>query len=433
MTAKDMLLWCIPLLGLAGCESEGGNVDAEGILQAPADDDDMNAHGPETGPPLTNTPRPAEAPNKTPNALLVAPVAQWKYYRQQSSCLSSYPRDTQKDLWTEPDYDEGPEWVSGRAELGYGDGDEQTVIPFGGNADKKCITQLFRHTLVLNDPKRPPTLYQSLIVKLLRDDGAAVYLNGERIIRDNLPSNFGINTVASSQVEGSAEDRFFEFTGITNNLVAGTNVLAVEVHQSSRTNPDVSFNLALLGRLNNPNQYSTAAFSSIEATIDESSPNAMLGGDDECKVDGMSGTDNSDDEDQVCLARWNLAGLPATATVLAAHLEAIIDNDSPDRYEVYQLATAWDEPDVTWNNTGLATDWVSGEFSPANFTSSTPITVVNSIGETLRFYELPPATVQSWISPNFRGIAFFNTENENGIDFDASGVGIELVVTYRNP
>jgi hypothetical protein len=35
-------------------------------------------------------------------------------------------------------------WPSGRAQLGYGDGDEATTISFGTNASSKRITAYFR-------------------------------------------------------------------------------------------------------------------------------------------------------------------------------------------------------------------------------------------------------------------------------------------------
>lgn len=301
------MLWLVPLVGLMGCQSvddeAGGLAD---VLQEFADDDDADPPGVEAIEPLKAADRPAGAYHKLPDALIVAPVEVWRYYNQSAGCLQDYPPN-----WNQPGYDDSG-WASGKAELGYGDGDEQKVISYGTNANNKCRTQLFRRKFTIDDSPRPPTLYSSLIVKLLRDDGAAVYLNGKQIVVDNI--NLGPNAqldfldFAMYEVGGSDEDEFHEHTmfddePIENNLVVGENVLAVEVHQISPTNPDVSFNLALLGRLETPNQFTTRAFSSAEATIDQSSPNTRLGGDDECKVDGRSGENNSDTRDQVCLAR----------------------------------------------------------------------------------------------------------------------------------
>src|SRR5580765_5665592 len=74
-------------------------------------------------------------------------------------------------------------WASGPAELGYGDGDEATVVN-AGPATNRFITTYFRHSFVVD-----PVAYTNLAVRLLRDDGAVVYLNGTEILRSNMPTN----------------------------------------------------------------------------------------------------------------------------------------------------------------------------------------------------------------------------------------------------
>ena len=101
------------------------------------------------------------------------------------------------------------------------------MIPYGPSPSNKCITQYFRHTFTI--PTGEKDLYSSLVVRLLRDDGAAVYLNGIQIISSNLPNAVGPTTPASSETD--SEDRFFQYSGIKNYLNDGANILAVEVHQ----------------------------------------------------------------------------------------------------------------------------------------------------------------------------------------------------------
>jgi hypothetical protein len=89
---------------------------------------------------------------------------------------------------------------------------------------------------------------------LLRDDGAAVYLNGQEIIRtDNLAPNATFNTLAnfngSPAVGGVDESRFWSYLIDPKLLREGENVLAVEVHQQSRSSSDLSFDLAVLADL----------------------------------------------------------------------------------------------------------------------------------------------------------------------------------------
>jgi len=85
---------------------------------------------------------------------------------------------------------------------------------------------------------------------LLRDDGAVVYLNGQEVVRDNMPANaIGYQTLASSTVGGAAESTYFPFALSPSMLVTGTNVMAVEVHQRALDSSDLSFAVRLDGVL----------------------------------------------------------------------------------------------------------------------------------------------------------------------------------------
>ena len=58
---------------------------------------------------------------------LVKPGARWKYLDDGTNPGSS---------WRQPAYNDAT-WASGRAQLGYGDGDERTVVSFGANKNAK--------------------------------------------------------------------------------------------------------------------------------------------------------------------------------------------------------------------------------------------------------------------------------------------------------
>jgi hypothetical protein len=86
---------------------------------------------------------------------------------------------------------------------------------------------------------------------LLRDDGAVVYLNGTEVFRSNMPGGtIGYTTLASSAVDGANEITFFQTTINPTNIVRGTNVVAVELHQQRADSSDISFDLDLWGELN---------------------------------------------------------------------------------------------------------------------------------------------------------------------------------------
>ena len=130
-------------------------------------------------------------------------------------------------------------WPSGPAELGFGDGGEATVID-GGPAANRYATVYFRRTFTIADPGA----VTNLILQLKRDDGAVVYLNGSEVLRDNMPLGAVVySTLATNAADDGAT--FFQFTLNPGSLLVGTNLLAVEVHQSALTSSDISFDLGL--------------------------------------------------------------------------------------------------------------------------------------------------------------------------------------------
>jgi hypothetical protein len=166
-----------------------------------------------------------------PAPVLPATAASWKYLDDGSN---------QSTQWRARTFDDSA-WASGPSELGYGDS-PATPVSFGPNATSKFITTYFRHTFQVANP----ALIASLSLKLLVDDGAVVYLNGEEIVRKNLPAG-EINhlALATLSVGGSDESSFTTYNVPAGGLVAGDNVLAVEVHQHSGDSSDLSFDLGL--------------------------------------------------------------------------------------------------------------------------------------------------------------------------------------------
>jgi hypothetical protein len=171
--------------------------------------------------------------------MLVAKGATWRYL--DTGVVPS-------TAWRQPQYEDST-WLLGPAQLGYGDGDEATVVSFGEDFNNRRITTYFRHEFNVADP----ALVHALELGLLRDDGAAVYLNGSRVALSNLSeANLTSNALASSAAAGAEETTYFTFDIHPSVLVAGRNVLAVEVHQSSATSNDMSFDLFLRGDVAGP-------------------------------------------------------------------------------------------------------------------------------------------------------------------------------------
>lgn len=137
-------------------------------------------------------------------------------------------------------------WSRGLAELGYGDNDEATVIGFGPDPEDRHITTYFRHAFGIPSS----AAVTGLELRLKRDDGAVVYLNGVEVLRDNLPAGSVLfNSPASTSIDGLQEYTWLVVKIDPGFLVEGENLLAVELHQDSPTNSDASFDLMLLAKV----------------------------------------------------------------------------------------------------------------------------------------------------------------------------------------
>ncbi|MFN3342782.1 MAG: metallophosphoesterase, partial [Flavobacteriales bacterium] len=135
-------------------------------------------------------------------------------------------------------------WASGIAELGYGDGDENTVVSYGSNSGNKHITTYFRKTFSVANP----ALFSSLLLEWVKDDGIIIYINGNEVLRQNMPTGpVNYQSLAPGTIAWPNEDDWNSATISAAHLVAGTNVIAAEIHQDSPSSSDISFNLRLSG------------------------------------------------------------------------------------------------------------------------------------------------------------------------------------------
>lgn len=94
--------------------------------------------------------------------------------------------------------------------------------------------------------------YSGMKVRLLKADGAIIYLNGQEILRSNLPANVSYNTFAMSEIAAAEETSYVEFELPATLLQDGGNVMAAEVHRSGAADADLKFDLELLGVLESP-------------------------------------------------------------------------------------------------------------------------------------------------------------------------------------
>ena len=166
----------------------------------------------------------------------------WKYLDDGSN---------QGTSWRSMSFNDGS-WSSGFAELGYGDGGENTIVSFGSNSSNKYITTYFRHTFNIVDVND----YKNFLVKLIKDDGALVYVNGQNVMRSNFGTgSYAYNDFSYSSISGSEETIVWEEFVPPSYFQTGTNVIAVEVHQYSSSSSDLSFDFELIGLDSIPTLY----------------------------------------------------------------------------------------------------------------------------------------------------------------------------------
>ncbi len=165
--------------------------------------------------------------------VLVEPGSRWRYLDDGSD---------QGAGWTAVAFSDAG-WAEGPAELGYGDKPgrpEATEISYGPVATNKYITYYFRHRFVVTHPES----YATVTVRLLRDDGGVVYLNGGEVFRSNM-TNGPVTYLTRALNAGDDGTVFFSTNVPASCLTAGTNVVAVEIHQDQPGSSDLSFDLQL--------------------------------------------------------------------------------------------------------------------------------------------------------------------------------------------
>lgn len=171
-----------------------------------------------SGAPMTNT--------------LVALGSQWRYLDNGSD---------QGANWNQPAFD-ASSWSNGVAPLGYCTAGCSygivTTVRFGPDAGNKYVTTYFRRNFTVQNPAQ----VTALNLTLLRDDGAVVYINGVEAFRTNMPAG----AISSATFASSAANYAFEQVGLPlTALLAGTNTLAIEIHQGTGASSDIALEAQL--------------------------------------------------------------------------------------------------------------------------------------------------------------------------------------------
>lgn len=188
---------------------------------------------------------------------LIAKESTWKYFDQGVNPGNG---------WMTNVFDDS-NWLEGQAEFGYGDDDENTIVSYGGNPNNKHLATYFRKTFTINNAA---DYSGQLVLNLLRDDGAIVYLNGEEVVRSNMPEGLvDFQTLAATYVSGEEEGFFLSYSTPANVLLEGENIIAVEIHQRNETSSDISFDLELISLRNSNTIISTDSILQVNLATDK--------------------------------------------------------------------------------------------------------------------------------------------------------------------
>jgi len=174
-------------------------------------------------------------PGTANSGVLVSKTAGWKYHDRGSDLGTT---------WRAAAYDDSG-WDDGNGPLGYPDTDLDidTVVDFGEDAANKHITSYFRKAFSLEDPADVDTL----TLRIRYDDGYVAYLNGQEVVRGTMaPGAVSYSTLANAANGSGGLYAETNLTAQIGALLAGVNVLAVEVHQRSASSSDLFMDLELV-------------------------------------------------------------------------------------------------------------------------------------------------------------------------------------------
>lgn len=158
---------------------------------------------------------------------VIKPGDSWRFFRGWTEASDPI------DAWRGLDFPDQA-WEQGPSGFGMGDGDDTTVL---SDMQNNYYSVYVRKEFTIDDASSVGNLRLTVDY----DDGFVAYLNGEEILRRGLGepgSPVYFNTPASSHEAGTPES--FDQGSLPALLRTGRNVLAMECHNESLTNGDLS-------------------------------------------------------------------------------------------------------------------------------------------------------------------------------------------------
>jgi Bacterial Ig domain/Calcineurin-like phosphoesterase len=400
-------------------------------------------------------------PESADGQTLVPAGSSWKYNDSGSNLGTAWRAVTYNDA----------SWSTGAAQLGYGDGDESTVLSYGSNPNNRRITYYFRRSFGVANPAS----ISALTVRFVRDDGLVIYLNGTQVVRSNMPAGTISYTTRATTAIGPPDESAWQQAAIDPSLlVAGTNVLAVELHQQSPTSTDISFDLELNatqaqapaptvslmspanhGVSNTPDVTFSASVSATAGlvsatlfvggaprTVVFSGPqieDAQITADTPTFADGSGASINVDGQSPHAhglmkfptLVGAGSGQVPPGAIITSAMLQLNCTN-AGNTMALYRLTQSWVEDEATWNERSIGSPWASagadGTGSNAGVALPGDCTVTGQRLVDITLF------AQEWANGALNHGIVLIESGTDGIDFSSSesGTSPALTVTYRS-
>lgn len=186
--------------------------------------------------------------------------AQTFVFNKNSSWSYKDNNQAQVAQWKDKTFDIST-WTVGAGPLGYGD-------PVTTTINSGLITAYFAKDFNVN----LSDLSDTMELGIMRDDGIVVYLNGEEVVRDNMPAGvIDFNTWSSTTIDGAAESVYNIFSIPKSKFVNGNNRISIELHNRGAASSDLRIDayLKTTGTVTNPsacNSMHISCFTSIVPT-----------------------------------------------------------------------------------------------------------------------------------------------------------------------
>ncbi|MDC8103688.1 alkaline phosphatase PhoX [Chryseobacterium sp. PTM-20240506] len=193
--------------------------------------------------------------------------AQTFVFNKNSSWRYIDNNQAQVTQWKDTNFDVSS-WSTGNGPLGYGD-------PVTTTINSGLTAAYFAKDFSVN----LADLSDTMELGVMRDDGIVVYLNGQEVVRDNMPTGtIAFNTPSVTTIDGAAENVYNVFSIPKSKFVNGNNRISIELHNRSGQSSDLRIDayLKTVSGTTNPVGCNAAHISCFTSIVPTSQTNKLI-------------------------------------------------------------------------------------------------------------------------------------------------------------